>query len=79
MIITDIIKQDKRVEVRMIDEGTAFNVELRPYKVNDIDDVIHEVLNGLRSYELPLGAEAEEFPDELVEEEIREYITYYAD
>ena len=79
MIITDIKKQSKRVEVRMIDEGVAFNVELNRYSKDEVGEVVAEVLGGLPSYGLPLGEEAEEDPQGLSDKDIREYIKYYAD
>ena len=79
MIITDITKQDKRVEVRMIDEGIAFNVELNRYSRDEVGEVVAEVLGGLPSYALPLGEETEEDPQGLSDKDIRKYIEYYAD
>ena len=79
MIITDIKKQSKRVEVRMIDEGVAFNAELNRYSKDEVGEVVAEVLGGLPSYGLPLGEEAEEDPQGLSDKDIREYIKYYAD
>ena len=79
MIITDITKQEKRVEVRMIDEGIAFNVELNRYSRDEVGEVVAEVLGGLPSYALPLGEEVEEDPQGLSDKDIREYIEYYAD
>ena len=79
MIITDITKQSKRAEVRMIDEGVAFNVELNRYSKDEVGEVVAEVLGGLPSYDLPLGEEAEEDPQGLSDKDIREYIKYYAD
>ena len=79
MIITDIAKQSKRAEVRMIDEGVAFNVELNRYSKDEVGEVVAEVLGGLPSYDLPLGEEAEEDPQGLSDKDIRDYIKYYAD
>ena len=79
MIITDITKQSKQVEVRMIDEGSTFNVELNRYSKDEVGEVVAEVLGGLPSYDLPLGEEAEEDPQGLGDKDIREYIEYYAD
>ena len=79
MIISDITKQSKRVEVRMIDEGVAFNVELNRYSKDEVGEVVAEVLKGMPSYDLPLGEEAEEDPQGLSDKDIREYIKYYAD
>ena len=79
MIITDITKQGKRVEVRMIDEGTAFSVELNRYSKDEVDEIAAEVLAGLSSYTLPMGEETEEDPQGLSDKDIREYIEYYAD
>ena len=79
MIITDITKQDKRVEVRMIDEGTAFSVELNRYSKDEVDEIAAEVLTGLPSYTLPMGEETEENPQGLSDKDIRKYIEYYAD
>ena len=79
MIISDITKQSKRVELRMIDEGVAFNVELNRYSKDEVGEVVAEVLGGLPSYGLPLGEEAEEDPQGLSDKDIREYIKYYAD
>ena len=79
MIITDITKQDKRVEVRMIDEGTAFSVELNRYSKDEVDEIAAEVLAGLPSYALPLGEEVEEIPQGLSDKDIWKYIEYYAD
>ena len=79
MIITDITKQGKLVEVRMIDEGATFNVELNRYSKDEVGVVVAEVLSGLPSYDLPLGEEAEEDPQGLSDKDIREYVEYYAD